>query len=95
MGHTCSAHVSRQHHAKLYMAQTYQLGRAERSITVAKKRRIERIDPHWPEAPTGASHPVSELASHLQGALSPFGEITFPMPSDKLIYQHPVTEINK
>jgi hypothetical protein len=37
---------------------------------VAKAARPERIDPHWPEAPEGHDYPVSELASHTQGALS-------------------------
>jgi hypothetical protein len=62
---------------------------------MAKKTRTNRIDPDWPEAPADASHPVSELASHLQGAQSPFGEITFPASPDKVPYRHPVTEINK
>jgi hypothetical protein len=57
-------------------------------------RRSERVDPHWPETPDG-SHPVSELASDLQGALSPFGEVTFPLAAEKLPYRHPVTKINK
>ena len=62
---------------------------------MAKTARTDRIDPHWPDAPDGHSHPVSELASHLQGAQSPFGEVTFPASPEELPYQHPVTEINK
>ncbi|GDY30189.1 hypothetical protein [Gandjariella thermophila] len=57
-------------------------------------RRADRVDPQWPENPDG-SHPVSELASDLQGALSPFGDVTFPLEADKLPYRHPVTKINK
>lgn len=57
-------------------------------------RRSERVDPHWPETPDG-THPVSEIASELQGALSPFGEITFPVEHDSLPYRHPSTKINK
>ncbi|AHH93924.1 hypothetical protein GCM10010174_72010 [Kutzneria viridogrisea] len=58
------------------------------------KARPERIDPTWPPVPEG-EHPVSELASDRQGALSPFGELTFPVEVDALPYEHPVTEINR
>jgi hypothetical protein len=58
------------------------------------KGRPGRVDPHWPEGPEGG-HPVTELTSDLQGALSPFGTVTFPLPVDQLPYTHPVTEINK
>ena len=61
---------------------------------MAKAARPERVDPQWPEGPDGG-YPVSELASHNQGALSPFGMVTFPLPSEDLPYEHPVTEINK
>jgi len=57
-------------------------------------KRAERIDPTWPRVPEGA-HPVSELAADRQGALSPFGDVTFPLPADELGYEHPVTQINK
>lgn len=54
----------------------------------------DRIDPAWP---AGASdeHPVSELASDRQGSLSPFGEEAFPLPVERLPYQHPTTVINR
>jgi hypothetical protein len=58
------------------------------------KGRPGRVAPHWPEGADG-SHPVTELTSDLQGALSPFGTVTFPLPSEDLPYKHPVTEINK
>lgn len=54
-------------------------------------RKNTRIDPTWPEAPDG-DHPVSEVASGMQGALSPFGDTTFPLES--VPYEHPETEIN-
>ena len=44
------------------------------------KGRPERVDPHWPEGPDGG-HPVTELTSDVQGALSPFGTVTFPLPA--------------
>ncbi|MEC3978560.1 hypothetical protein [Amycolatopsis sp. H20-H5] len=49
------------------------------------------IDPTWPAAE--GEHPVSELASDRQGALSPFGDLTFPL--EAVPYVHPETEINK
>jgi hypothetical protein len=57
-------------------------------------KRTDRIDPTWPSC-SEEDHPVSELASPIQGALSPFGEVTFPLPADQLPYQHPDTEINR
>jgi hypothetical protein len=48
-----------------------------------------RIDPEWP----ADEHPVSEVAADRQGALSPYGNLTFPL--DAVPYEHPVTEINK
>lgn len=59
--------------------------------TVAKPPEV-RIDPSWPDLPDG-EHPVSELASPVQGSLSPFGDVEFPL--DTVPYVHPVTEINK
>lgn len=52
-----------------------------------------RQDPYWPEVDGG--HPVTELLAPTQGASSPFGEASFPLPADQLGYQHPVTEINR
>ena len=57
-------------------------------------RARDRVDPAWPELPDG-EHPVTELASPAQGALSPFGDVQFPLPEDELGYVHPHTEINK
>jgi hypothetical protein len=61
-------------------------------VTAAERpARSNRIDPAWPDVP----HPVSELAASVQGALSPFGDVEFPLPADELPYEHPVTKINK
>ena len=57
-------------------------------------KRTDRIDPTWPSW-SEEDHPVSELAAPVQGALSPFGELTFPLPPDELAYEHPHTEINR
>jgi hypothetical protein len=35
---------------------------------------------------------VSELVSDAVGAHSPFGDLVFPLPPEKLLYQHPRPE---
>ena len=60
---------------------------------MAKSAKSHRVDPTWAGDDDHGSHPVSELTSDRQGALSPFGDdITFPLENSG--YQHPVTEIN-
>lgn len=61
---------------------------------MAKPNSSDRIDPTWPSQ-SEEDHPVSELATTWQGALSPFGETEFPLPADQLPYVHPETEINR
>ena len=51
-----------------------------------------RIDPNWPNLPEG-QHPLTELLGTVQGNMSPFGDLEFPL--DQVPYEHPVTEINK
>jgi len=55
-------------------------------------QRSKGVDPTWPEYEDG-EHPVTELSTHVQGALSPYGEIEFPLPS--VPYVHPTTVINR
>ena len=62
---------------------------------MAKVDNTDRIDPAWPGDDDNGHHPVSEVAADRQGALSPFGELTFPLSPEELGYEHPVTEINK
>lgn len=58
-------------------------------------RYARRIEATWPEA-AGAEHPVSEFAAVNQGALSPFGDdITFPLPTTALRYEHPDARPNR
>jgi hypothetical protein len=38
---------------------------------------------------------VSELATDRVGALSPFGDVIFPLPADELPYVHPVTDVSR
>ena len=58
------------------------------------KDRSERIEPSWPHI-EGEKHPVSELATDVQGALSPFGDVAFPVDPETLPYTHPTTVINR
>lgn len=59
---------------------------------MANPTRPARIDPNWPQLDDG-HHPVTELLGDVQGSLSPFGDVEFPL--DSVPYEHPVTEINK
>lgn len=52
------------------------------------------VDPTWPEVEEG-DHVLSEFNAETQGALSPFGDIAFPLPPDQLPYVHPTTIINR
>lgn len=65
---------------------------------MARDKKVEKkskgVDPNWPKASSG-DHPVSEFNADRQGALSPFGEVEFPLPGDQLPYIHPVTVINR
>jgi hypothetical protein len=61
-------------------------------VAKGENGRNNRVDPTWPHAEDG-EHPVSELAADRQGALSPFGDVTFPL--EAVPYVHPETEINR
>ena len=61
----------------------------------SKPQKTRYIDNGWPTGDDPDDHPVSELAADRTGALSPFGDITFPLPADELPYTHPVTVVNK
>jgi hypothetical protein len=63
------------------------------NVPVAQKTH-RYIDNGWPTRDP-EDHPVSELASDRVGALSPFGDVTFPLPATDLPYVHPVTVVNK
>jgi hypothetical protein len=60
----------------------------------SKPRKKQYVDNGWPAAGDG-DHAVSELAADRVGALSPFGDLEFPLPADSLPYVHPVTNINR
>jgi hypothetical protein len=52
------------------------------------------VDPTWPEVEEG-EHVLSEFNAGVQGALSPFGDIEFPLPANEIPYTHPKTVINR
>lgn len=60
-----------------------------------KSQKSQYVDNGWPALDGEDDHAVSELATDRTGALSPFGDITFPLPADELPYTHPVTVVNK
>ncbi|WP_418003588.1 hypothetical protein ACNO8X_27640 [Mycobacterium sp. PDNC021] len=62
--------------------------------SVAEKKKNQYVDNGWPEV-ADDDHAVSELATDRTGALSPFGDVAFPLPAERLPYMHPVTVVNK
>jgi hypothetical protein len=60
-----------------------------------KQQKTRYVDPGWPSTDGDDDHAISELAADRTGALSPFGDLTFPLPADELPYCHPVTVVNK
>lgn len=52
------------------------------------------VDKGWPTTDPD-EHAVSELRTDRTGALSPFGDLEFPLPSEHLPYLHPVTVVNQ
>lgn len=60
-----------------------------------KRQKKQYVDNGWPQDLPEDVSAVSELATDRPGALSPFGEETFPWPLDELPYMHPVTVINR
>jgi hypothetical protein len=60
-----------------------------------KSQKTRYVDNGWPALDGEDDHAVSEVATDRTGALSPFGDITFPLPADELPYTHPITVVNK
>jgi hypothetical protein len=61
---------------------------------IVETKRGRYVDNGWPTTDPN-DHAVSELVADRTGAMSPFGEITFPVPADDLPYLHPITLINR
>ena len=49
-----------------------------------KKQKTRYVDNGWPASDGEDDHAISELAADRTGALSPFGELTFPLPADEI-----------
>ena len=59
-------------------------------IVEDKDGKTRYVDNGWPTTDPD-DHAVSELVTDRTGALSPFGEVEFPVPAAELPYVHPVT----
>jgi hypothetical protein len=62
---------------------------------VADNKKNQYVDNGWPVLSDGDDHAVSELATDRTGALSPFGDVTFPLPAEELPFIQPVTVVNR
>jgi len=60
-----------------------------------KSQKSRYVDNGWPVSDGEDDHAISELAADRTGALSPFGDITFPVPAEDLPYTHPITVVNR
>jgi hypothetical protein len=66
------------------------------NVLVADNKTPNRyVDNGWPVFDGEDDHAVSEVAADRTGALSPYGDITFPVPAEDLPYTHPITVVNK
>lgn len=63
-------------------------------IAEGKASKPRYVDNGWP-ATDPDDHAVSELTADRVGALSPFGDLVFPVSADDLPYVHPVTVLNR
>jgi hypothetical protein len=59
-----------------------------------KTQKTRYVDNGWPTT-NPDDHAVSETHTDRAGALSPFGDLAFPLPADELPYVHPVTDVNR
>lgn len=62
---------------------------------VADNKKKQYVDNGWPVLSDGDDHAVSELVSDRTGSLSPFGDITFPLPAEELPFVQSVTVVNR
>ena len=65
---------------------------------VAENKHVKKkyVDNGWPDQEDGEHvHAVSEFAANLSGALSPFGDVTFPLPVEDLPFVQSKTVVNR
>lgn len=53
------------------------------------------VDAGWPTNLPEGQHAMTELVATHAGALSPYGDVEFPVPLSQINYVHPHTVINK
>lgn len=63
--------------------------------SVADNKKNHYVDNGWPVLSDGDDHAVSELATDRTGALSPFGDVTFPLPAEELPFIQSATVVNR
>ena len=63
--------------------------------SVADNKKNQYVDNGWPVLSDGDDHAVSELATDRTGALSPFGDLVFPLPAEDLPFIQSVTVVNR
>ncbi|WP_166906443.1 hypothetical protein [Mycobacterium sp. DL440] len=63
--------------------------------SVADNKKNQYVDNGWPALSDGDDHAVSELATDRTGALSPFGDLTFPLPAEDLPFIQSATVVNR
>lgn len=63
--------------------------------SVADNKKNQYVDNGWPALSDGDDHAVSELATDRTGALSPFGDVTFPLPAEELPFIQSATIVNR
>ncbi|MEZ0342037.1 hypothetical protein ACAG25_18890 [Mycobacterium sp. pV006] len=61
---------------------------------MADDKKNRYVDPGWPTVDPD-DHAVSELAADRAGALSPYGDLTFPLPADELPFLQSATVVNR
>lgn len=60
------------------------------------KKKNNYVDNGWPvDDEGGHQHAVSEFAASVPGALSPFGDVTFPLPAENLSFVQSHTVVNR
>ena len=64
-------------------------------MNVADNNKKQYVDNGWPALAGEDDHAVTELASDRTGALSPFGDVTFPLPAEELPFIQSVTVVNR
>ena len=62
-------------------------------VVESAKGKKHYVDNGWPF--DDGEHAVSEFATNISGALSPYGDVEFPLPLDELPFVQSKTVINR